>query len=49
MKQGWRGQYYRYRGYFLDILNLYKKRSDLRAFVEVILSLSTITIFWSLP
>jgi len=45
MKQGWRGQYYRYRGYFLDILNLYKKRSDLRAFVEVILSLSTITIF----
>ena len=45
MKQGWRGQYYRYRGYFLDILNLYKKRSDLHAFVEVILSLSTITIF----
>ncbi|KKR69677.1 MAG: hypothetical protein UU12_C0039G0004 [Candidatus Woesebacteria bacterium GW2011_GWA2_40_7b] len=45
MKQGWRGQYYRYRGYFLDILNLYKKRSDLRAFVEVILSISTVTIF----
>jgi len=45
MKQGWREQYYRYRGYFLDILNLYKKRADLHAFVEVILSLSTITIF----
>jgi hypothetical protein len=45
MGQGWREQYYRYRGYFLDIVNLYKKRSDIRAFVEVILSLSTIIIF----
>lgn len=45
MALGWRGQYFRYREYFLNILDLYKRRADLRAFVEVILSISTITIF----
>lgn len=45
MAQGWRGSYIRYREYFLNITASYKKRPDIRAFLEVILSLSTITIF----
>ncbi len=45
MATGWRGQYIRYRGFFLNIVDLYKKRADLRAFLEVILSISTVTIF----
>ena len=45
MAVGWRGSYLRYREYFLNIANLYKQRADLRAFLEIILSLSTITIF----
>lgn len=45
MAVGWREQYSRYRGYFLNIVNLYKQRADLRAFIEVILSILTITMF----
>lgn len=45
MAQGWRGSYYRYKGFFLNIVELYKKRADLRMFLEIILSLSTIIIF----
>jgi hypothetical protein len=45
MALGWRESYTRYREFFLDISALYKKRADLRAFLEIILSLSTITIF----
>jgi hypothetical protein len=45
MPSGWRGSYTRYREFFLNISALYKKRADLRAFLEVILSLTTIIIF----
>lgn len=45
MALGWRGSYIRYRGFFLNIVSLYRQRADLRAFVEIILSISTITIF----
>src|SRR5258706_1528528 len=45
MALGWRGQYYRYKDFFLNIVALYKERRDLRAFLEVILSLSTVIIF----
>lgn len=45
MALGWREQYNRYRGFFLNIVSLYKQRADLRAFTEVILSISTIVIF----
>ena len=45
MALGWRGSYTRYREFFLNITALYKKKADLRAFLEIILSLSTITIF----
>jgi Tfp pilus assembly protein PilO len=45
MALGWRGSYARYKEFFLDITALYKKKAELRAFLEIILSLSTITIF----
>jgi len=45
MALGWRGSYTRYKEFFLNISALYKKRADLRAFLEIILSLSTITVF----
>ncbi len=45
MATGWRGQYYRYRDFFLNIVSLYKKRKDLKAFLELALSLTTIIIF----
>lgn len=45
MATGWKGQYYRYREFFLNIVSLYKQRRDIRAFLELILSLSTIIIF----
>ncbi len=45
MAVGWRGQYLRYREFFLNIMELYQRRADLRAFLEIVLSLTTITIF----
>jgi hypothetical protein len=45
MALGWRGSYLRYREFFLNVTNLYKQRADLRAFLEIILSISTVTIF----
>src|SRR5687768_1922307 len=45
MALGWRDQYTRYREYYLNIVNLYKQKADLRAFLEIILSLITVTIF----
>lgn len=45
MAVGWRGSYLRYREFFLNVLVLYKKRADLRAFFEIILSLTTIAVF----
>ncbi len=47
MALGWRGQYYRYKDFFLNVMSLYKKRSDLRMFLEIILSLTTVIIFLS--
>lgn len=45
MALGWRGSYARYREFFLNIAALYKKRADVRAFLEIILSLGTVIIF----
>jgi hypothetical protein len=45
MAAGWRGQYYRYRQLSLNLLAVYKQRSDLRAFLEIALSLSTLIVF----
>ncbi|SRR3990167_5126183 len=45
MALGWRGQYLRYKEFFLNILALYKKRADLKMFLEIILSMATIVVF----
>lgn len=45
MALGWRGQYYRYKEYFLNIVALYQRRADLKMFLEVILTLSTVIMF----
>lgn len=45
MAAGWRNQYLRYKEFFLNITTLYKKRVDLRMFLEIILSLTTVIIF----
>lgn len=45
MALGWRGQYYKYREFSLNLLALYKGRSDLQAFLEITLSLTTLIIF----
>lgn len=45
MALGWRAQYYRYKEFFLNIASFYRQRQDLRAFLEIILSLSTVIVF----
>lgn len=45
MALGWRKEYLRYRSYYLNVLNLYKRKGDLRMFMEIILSLITISFF----
>lgn len=45
MALGWKGPYSRYREFFLNIAAIYKKSAELRAFLEIILSLSTVIIF----
>lgn len=47
MAVGWRGQYYRYREMSLNFLAVYRQRSDWQAFLEIILSLSTLIVFFS--
>lgn len=41
----WRKDYVQYRRYFFDILSLYKRRQDIRAFMEILLSIGTIILF----
>jgi ACT domain-containing protein len=45
MATGWRSSYYRYKELFLNISVLYKKRADLRAFLEIVLSIVAVIIF----
>lgn len=45
MALGWRESYYRYRGFFLNIAALYKKKADLRAFLEIVLSITAVIVF----
>ena len=45
MAQGWRKDYSRYKGFFLNILTVYNSKPTLRAYLELMLSLGTITIF----
>lgn len=45
MALGWRKEYLRYKEYFLNVLNVYKQKEDLRMFLEILLSLATISFF----
>jgi len=45
MATGWKSSYFRYRSYFLNIYNVYKRRPDLKMFLEILLSLGTISFF----
>ena len=45
MALGWRKNYIRYKGFFLNILEVYKNRKDVRMFLELLLSLTSITFF----
>lgn len=45
MALGWKKDYLRYKELFLKLLIVYKKRNDVRMFLEILLSLITITIF----
>lgn len=45
MALGWRKEYLRYKGYFLNVLNIYRQKEDLRMFLEILLSLATISFF----
>ena len=42
---GWRKDYLRYRAYFLNIVNVYNRRPDLKSFLELILTLGAISFF----
>lgn len=45
MALSWKKDYLRYKELFLKLLVIYKKRNDLRMFLEILLSLITITFF----
>jgi hypothetical protein len=41
----WRNSYLRYKTYFLNVSSQYSKREDVKAFMELLLSLATVSIF----
>jgi hypothetical protein len=45
MPSGWKGQYLRYKELFIRLINQYRKRPDFKMFLELFLSIVTITIF----
>src|SRR3990172_12098931 len=45
MEAGWRKEYTRYRGFFLNIAQVTQKRQDVKLFLEIALTISTIVIF----
>lgn len=45
MATGWKSSYFRYRDLFLNVASLYKKRADLRAFLEIVLSIVAVIVF----
>ncbi len=45
MALGWRKDYLRYRSYYLNIVNIYKQRQDFKVFLELILTLATVSFF----
>lgn len=45
MATGWKKDYFRYKDFFLNILNLYNTKPNLRIYLELTLSIFTIIIF----
>ena len=45
MALGWKKDYLRYKSFFLNVLAIYKQRTDLHLFSEILLSLITILLF----
>ncbi len=45
MEAGWRSNYLRYKSFFLNMLTQYRERSDWKAYLEILLSLATVSIF----
>lgn len=45
MGPAWRRNYVRYKRFFLTFFNRYQERQDLRMFLEILLSLATISLF----
>jgi cell division protein FtsB len=45
MAGGWKSSYFRYKEVFLNVSAAYKKRADLRAFLEIVLSIVAVIIF----
>lgn len=45
MYPGWRKNYLRYKSYFLNVAGQYRERTDIKVYLEILLSLATVTIF----
>lgn len=45
MAQGWKKDYTRYKSFFLNVLNAYNSKPNLKIYLELILSIVTITLF----
>jgi Tfp pilus assembly protein PilO len=45
MPPGWRANYARYKDFFLNVWAVYRRRQDLKVFMELIFSLATISVF----
>lgn len=45
MRGDWKNDYARYKSYFTHITSQYRQRNDLKAYLEIVLSLITISIF----
>lgn len=45
MALGWKGSYHRYREFFMNISAIYKQKADLRAFLEIVLSITMVIVF----
>jgi len=45
MEQDWKKNYSRYKGFFLNILSIYNNKPNLKIYLELALSLTTIIIF----
>jgi len=45
MNPSWRKNYVRYRSFFLNVMASYKRRADLKVYLEIFLSLATISMF----